>query len=68
MITEEIFSDELLQQAATELAAAINDSLPTPNECQHKFSDGFEEKMQSLIRGIGSKCYTVTIQDSMLHK
>ena len=68
MITEEIFSDELLQQAATELAEAINDSLPTPNECQHKFSDGFEEKMQSLIRGIGSKCYTVTIQDSMLHK
>lgn len=68
MITEEIFSDELLQQAATELATAINDSLPIPNECQHKFSDGFEEKMQSLIRGIGSKCYTVTIQDSMLHK
>lgn len=68
MITEEIFDDELLQQAATELAAAINDSLSTPNECQHKFSDGFEEKMKSLIRGIGTTCYTVAIQDSVIRK
>lgn len=68
MITEEIFNDELLQQAATELAAAINDSLSTPNECQHKFSDGFEEKMKSLIRGIGTTCYTVAIQDSVIRK
>lgn len=68
MITEEIFSDELLQQAATELAAAINDSLPTPNECQHKFSDGFKEKMKSLIRDIGTTCYTVSIQDSVIRK
>lgn len=56
MITEEIFNDELLQQAATGLATAINDSLPPHNECQHKFSDDFERKMQSLIRGIGITC------------
>ena len=68
MITKEIFSDELLQQAAAELAAAINNNLPPPNECQHRFSDGFEEKMQSLIRGMGTKCYTVAIQNSMIHK
>ena len=68
MITEEIFNDELLQQAATELATAINDSLPPDNECPHKFSDDFERKMQSLIRGIGITCYTVTIQDSTISK
>lgn len=68
MITEEIFSDELLQLAAAELAAAINDSLPPPNECLHRFSNGFEEKMQSLINGIGTKCYTVAIQDSTVSK
>ena len=68
MITEEIFSDELLQQAAAELATALNDSLPPPNECQHTFSDDFERKMQSLIRGIGTTCYTVAIQDSVIHK
>lgn len=68
MITEEIFNDELLQQAATELATAINGSVPPPNECQHKFSDDFERKMQSLIRGIGITCYTVTIQDSTISK
>ena len=68
MIINEILTDRLLQQAAAELATALNDSLPSPNECQHKFSDTFEEKIQSLIRGIGIKCYTVAIQDSMIHK
>ena len=61
-------TEELLQQAAAELATALNDSLPPPDECQHKFSDAFEEKMQSLIRGIGTICYTVTIQDPVIHK
>lgn len=68
MIPNEVLTEELLQQAATELAAAINDSLSTPNECQHKFSDGFEEEMKSLIRGIGTTCYTVAIQDSVIRK
>lgn len=68
MITNEILTDRLLQQAADELATALNDILPPPNECQHKFSAGFEMKMQSLIRGIGTKCYTITIQDSMIRK
>ena len=68
MISTEVLTEELLQQAAAELATALNDSLPPPNECQHKFSDGFERKMQSLIRGIGATCYTVAIQDSVIHK
>ena len=56
------------QQAVAELAVALNDSLPPPNECQHKFSDDFEEKMKSLISSIGPKCYTVAIQDSIFRK
>ena len=68
MIPNEVLTEELLQQAAAELATALNDSLPPPKECQHKFSDSFEEKMQALIRNIGTTCYTVTIQDSVIHK
>ena len=67
MIPNDVLTEELLQQAAAELATVLNDSSPPPNECQHKFSDDFERKMQSLIRGIGATCYTVAIQDSMIH-
>lgn len=58
MISNDVLTEELLQQATAELATALNDSMPPPNECQHKFSDRFEEKMQSLIKGIGTTCYT----------
>ena len=68
MIPNELLTEKLLQQAAVGLATALNDSLPSPNECQHKFSNGFEEKMQSLIKGISTNCYTVAIQDSVIHK
>ena len=68
MIPNDVLTEELLQQAAAELAMALNDSLPPPNECQHKFSDAFEEKMQLLIKGIGTTYCTVAIQDSMIHK
>ena len=68
MIPNDVLTEELLQQAAFELAMALNDSLLPPDECQHKFSDVFEEKMQSLIRGIGTICYTVTIQDPVINK
>ena len=68
MIPKEVLTEKLLQQAAAELAVALNESLPPPNDCQHKFSDAFDEKMQSLIKGIGTKCYTVAIQDSVIYK
>ena len=68
MIPNEVLTDELLQQAAAELASTIIDSSPPPNECQHKFSDEFERKMQPLIKGIGTTCYTATIQDPVIHK
>ena len=68
MIPSEALTEELLQQAAAELATALNDSLPLPNECQHKFSNGFEERMQSLIRDICTTCYAVAIKDSVIRK
>ena len=68
MISNDVLTEELLQQAAAELVTVLNDSLPPPNECQHKFSHAFEEKMCSLINGMGTKCYTVSIQDSVIHK
>lgn len=45
-----MITDEMLAQAAAELADAINDSLPNPSECNHKFSAKFEKKMKRLIR------------------
>ena len=68
MIPEEMLSDEVLRQAAEKCAEAIIASLPAPEECNHKFSSEFEEKMQSLIRGIGTKSCAVAIQDSVICK
>lgn len=45
-----MITDEMLAQAAAELADAINDSLPSPSECTHQFSPRFEKKMKRLIR------------------
>ena len=68
MIPEEMLSDEVLRQATEKCAEAIIASLPAPEECNHKFSKQFEEKMQSLIRSIGNKSFTVAIQDSVIYK
>ena len=68
MVPEEMLSDEVLRQAAEKCAEVIIASLPAPEDCNHKFSDEFEEKMQSLIRGMGTKSCTVAIQDSVSHK
>lgn len=45
-----MITDEMLAQAAAELADAINESLPEPSECTHQFSPRFEKKMKRLIR------------------
>lgn len=68
MILNEVLTEELLQQAAVELATALSDRLPPPNEYQHKFSNAFEEKTQFLITDIGITSCTVAIQDSVIHK
>lgn len=68
MIPEEMLSDELLRQAAEKCAEAIIASLPSPEECKHKFSDAFEKKIQSLIRGISPQSCALAIQDSVIYK
>ena len=45
-----MITDEMLEQAAAELAEAINSSLPAPDKCSHHFSVSFERKMKRLIR------------------
>ena len=47
-----MLSEELLKQAAEELALAMNESLPKPEECQHQFSEEFECKMQLLLSSV----------------
>ena len=47
-----MLSEELLKQAAEELALAMNESLPKPEECQHQFSEAFERKMQLLLSSV----------------
>ena len=44
-----MLSEEILKQAAEELALALNESLPEPEQCQHQFSEEFESKMQRLL-------------------
>lgn len=44
-----MITDEMLAQAAAELADAINESLPEPSECNHQFSPRFERKMKRLL-------------------
>lgn len=47
-----MLSEEILKQAAKELALALNESLPKPEQCQHQFSDEFERKMQLLLSSV----------------
>ena len=47
-----MLSEELLKQVAEELALAMNESLPKPEECQHQFSETFESKMQLLLSSV----------------
>ena len=47
-----MLSEELLKQAAEELALAMLDSLPKPEQCQHQCSEKFERKMQMLLSNI----------------
>lgn len=45
-----MIEDAKMAQAAAKLAAAINESLPEPDLCEHSFSKGFERRMTRLIR------------------
>lgn len=45
-----MISDEMLKQAAAELAIAMNESLPDPKECVHQFSPEFEKEIKRITR------------------
>ena len=47
-----MLSEELLKQSAEELALALIESLPKPEQCQHQFSEEFERKMQLLLAAV----------------
>lgn len=47
-----MLSEELLKQAAEELAIALIESLPNPEQCQHQFSEEFERKMQLPLSSV----------------
>ena len=47
-----MLSEELLKQAAEELAIALIESLPNPEQCQYQFSEEFERKMQLLLSSV----------------
>ena len=47
-----MLSEELLKQASEELALALIESLPEPEQCQHQFSEEFENEMQLLLSSI----------------
>ena len=45
-----MISEERLRQAAGAAVLALADSLPAPEECQHGFSPGFEQRMRKVLR------------------
>lgn len=47
-----MLSEEMLKQAAEELALALLENLPEPEQCQHQFSDTFEKKMKFLFSSL----------------
>ncbi len=45
-----MITDEMLIQAADDLANAISKSLPPPEECCHSFSVGFEKRIKPVLQ------------------
>jgi len=45
-----MITDTMLMQGAAELATAMNESLPNPQECDHRFSPRFEKRIKQLTR------------------
>ena len=56
-----MLAEELLKQAAEELAFALIESLPESEQCQHQFSEEFESKMQILLSSIPTNTQQVEV-------
>ena len=63
-----MLSEELLKQAAEELALAMNESLPKPEQCQHQFSEEFERKMQLLLSYVPTNTQIAVVVPEPIYK
>ena len=63
-----MLSEELLKQAAEELALAMNDSLPKPEQCQHQFSEEFERKIQLLLSSVPTNTQIAVVVPESIYK
>ena len=63
-----MLSEELLKQAAEELALVLNESLPKPEECQHQFSEEFERKMQLLLSSVPTNTQIAVVAPEPIYK
>lgn len=63
-----MLSEELLKQAAEELALAMNESLPKLEECQHQFSEVFERKMQLLLSSVPTNTQIAVVAPEPIYK
>ena len=63
-----MLSEELLKQAAEELALAMNESLPKLEECQHQFSEVFERKMQLLLSSVPTNTQIAVVDPEPIYK
>ena len=63
-----MLSEELLKQAAEELALVLNESLPKPEECQHQFSEEFERKMQLLLSYVPTNTQIAVVVPEPIYK
>ena len=63
-----MLSEELLKQAAEELALAMNESLSKPEQCQHQFSEEFERKMQLLLSSVPPNTKIEVVAPELIYK
>lgn len=62
-----MLSEELLKQAAEELALALIESLPESEQCQHQFSEEFERKMQLLFSSVPTSTQIEVVAPELIY-
>lgn len=62
-----MLSEEILKQAAEELALALNESLPEAEQCQHQFSEEFESKMQLLLSSVPTSTQIEVVAPELIY-
>lgn len=57
-----MITDEMLKQAADKAMIQLNESLPAPDVCTHKYSPEFERKMRKITRYVSHPILYRTLQ------